>query len=155
MCTAAHCSTLQHTATHCNTLQPIGRDYPLRDALAVCRHCILQVRPVHRNTLQHTATHCSTPQPIGRDYPHCDARALCKDNESIVFLYALLCCVQVMRNELFFWPIWNALNFALLAPALQVAFTPQAHCRVDSLFQSVAVVALCCSVLQCVAVHRP
>jgi len=34
----------------------------LRDALAVWRHCILQVRHVHCSTLQHTATHCNTLQ---------------------------------------------------------------------------------------------
>ena len=46
-----HCNTLQHTATHCNTLQH-----------AATHRNTLQHTATHRNTLQHTATHRNTPQ---------------------------------------------------------------------------------------------
>ena len=49
--TGAHCNTLQHTATHCNTLQNTAT------------HCnTLQRTATHCNALQHSATHCNTLQ---------------------------------------------------------------------------------------------
>ena len=38
------------------------------------------------------------------------------------------CILQVMANELAFWPLWNALNFAMMPPALQVACTGLGGC---------------------------
>jgi len=154
---ATHCNTLQRTATHCNTLQHTAS------------HCItLHHNASHCNTLQHTAlhtaSHCNTLQHTHRllrsQYPPSWSPCHC------LFIYTATHCNTLQRTathcNIMQRNATHTQAAALTIPAFLIAMPLDQIAPVHAflhirVWRAVTIqvkecVAVCCSVLPCVAV---
>jgi len=156
---ATHCNALQHTATRCNTLQHTTTGILQKGATSKANfsmlQCVASNWPIatrcstlkciatNYNTLQHTATHCNTLQHAAT---HCN-RYITKwsDFESRLNAVTLKPFKLFVSALQFVFSVKTKKNFVLFFQCVAV-------CQLESIQTVCKRFAVCCTVLQCVAV---
>jgi len=145
---ATHCNTQQHNATHCNALQHMHLQNTDSTHVVHGLHCnTLQHTATPRNTMQHTATNHNTLQhsathsnALQHTATHCSIRITwkCKFDP---------CCGQSQRSSRDTHTHTQGPHTYSQNNSLNFMYVYNVFCWV------LQRVAMCCSVLQCIAVR--
>jgi len=153
--TATHCNAPQHTATQCDT-QPQGEEWGAAGnarRLPPHSHCncnTLQHTATHCNTLQHAATHCNTGNGTIGLPPSMHTIIVTTWRDPHLSYYLMCDMCDVTRDVTCICGVWTVCVscVAVCCSVLQCV----AMC-VTWRFLTRVTVAVCCSMLQCVAAY--